>query len=211
VIEQSGEGFLSQEKVLALLDAVEIPRTAQYSVATEDEALERAIEIGFPVALKVQGITHKTEVHGVVLNIHTKKGLKMHFDRLISIDGATGVMIQEMVRGHELFLGATYEEKFGHLILVGIGGIFLELINDVTVGLAPLSRDEVRRMIRRLKGYKIIKGYRGKPGVDKEMLIEIVLKLCALLEAAPEIKEMDINPLIGFNSEIKATDVRIKI
>ena len=211
VIETSEDGFLPQGKVLELLDAVEIPRTAQFSVTTEKEAYERAEEIGFPVALKVEGITHKTEVHGVVLNIHSKKGLKMHFSRLMAIEGATGVLIQEMVRGHELFLGAKYEEKFGHLVLVGIGGIFLELINDVNVGLAPLSRDEVKRMIRRLRGYKIIDGYRGKPGVDEEMLIDIVLKLCSLVEAAPEIKEMDINPLIGLNDTIKATDVRIKI
>lgn len=211
VIDTSSPGFLPQVKVLELLDGANIPRTAQFSTTSLDEAIEKAKEIEFPVALKVEGVTHKTEVHGVVLNIHTVKGLKMHFNRLMAIEGATGVLIQEMVRGHELFLGAKYEEKFGHLILIGIGGIFLELINDVTVGLAPLGRDEVKRMIRRLKGYKIIQGYRGKPGIDRENVIDIVLKLCALLEVAPEIKEMDINPLIGFDDLIKATDVRIKI
>ena len=127
----------------------------------------------------------------------------MHYNRLMAIEGATGVLIQEMVRGNELFVGAKYENKFGHLVLVGIGGVFLELIGDITVGLSPLNRDEVRGMIR--------KGYRGKPGVDEETLISLVLQVCALLDAAPEIKEMDINPIIGYGTELKATDVRIKI
>ena len=116
-----------------------------------------------------------------------------------------------MVRGNELFIGAKYEEKFGHLVLVGIGGVFLELLKDVNVGLSPLNHEEVRNMIRGLKGYKIIEGYRGKPGVNEEALIDIVLQVCALLDAAPEIKEMDINPIIGYGDDLKATDVRIKI
>jgi acetyltransferase len=210
-ISATKPGLMDQETVLKLLDAAGIPRTAQFSVASEKEALDRAGAMGFPVALKVEGIIHKTEVEGVILNIHTKKALKMHYNRLMAIKGATGVLIQEMVRGNELFVGAKYESKFGHLVLVGIGGIFLELIGDITVGLSPLNRDEVRTMIRNLKGYKIIQGYRGKPGVDEETLIDLVLQVCALLDAAPEIKEMDINPIIGYGTELKATDVRIKI
>lgn len=211
VIETSKPGFLAQNSVLDLLDAAGIPRAAQYSVTKEKEAIEMATSIGFPVALKVEGITHKTDAHGVVLNLHTKKAIKMHFQRLMNIDGATGVLIQEMVRGHELFIGAKYEKKFGHLVLIGIGGIFLELIGDISVGLAPLNKAEIHEMIRKLKGYKIIQGYRGKPGISEEQITNIVLRLCALLEACPEIKEMDINPLIGYDESIKATDVRIKI
>ncbi|MEN8250280.1 MAG: acetate--CoA ligase family protein [Bacteroidota bacterium] len=205
------EGLLDQDTVLELLDAAKIPRTHQFSITEKEEVMAKASEIGYPVALKVEGIAHKTEVDGVVLNIHTDKGLKLHYDRLMNIDGATGVLLQEMVRGNELFIGAKYEEKFGHLVLVGIGGVFLELLKDVSVGLSPLNRSEVKNMIRQLKGYKIIEGYRGKPGVDEEALIDMVLNVCALLDAAPEIKEMDINPIIGFGKEIKATDVRIKI
>lgn len=211
VIDSAEKGLLPQQAVLDLLDAAGIPRTAQFSVHEETEALAKADEIGFPVALKVEGLTHKTEAQGVVLNVHTKKALRMHYHRLMQIEGATGVLVQEMVRGHELFIGAKYEKKFGHLVLVGIGGVFLELIGDVSVGLAPLSREEIRGMIRNLKGYKIIQGYRGKPGIDEEKLIDIVRQLCSLLKAAPEISEMDINPLIGFGKSIQATDVRIKI
>lgn len=207
----NGEGLLSQNTVLELLDAAQIARTHQYSVKTIEDAVVKANKIGYPIALKVEGISHKTEVHGVVLNIHTEKGLKLHYKRLMAIEGATGVLLQEMVRGNELFIGAKYEKKFGHLVLVGIGGIFLELLKDVSVGLSPLNRNEVQNMIRNLKGYRIIEGYRGKPGIDEETLIDMVLNVCALLEAAPEIKEMDINPIIGFGNELKATDVRIKI
>ena len=135
----------------------------------------------------------------------------MHFHRLMAIKGATGVLVQEMVRGQELFIGAKYEKKFGHLVLVGIGGIFLELLGDITVGLAPLNREEIHGMVRKLKGYKIIQGYRGKPGINEDKLVDIVRQVGGLLEAAPEIKEMDINPLIGLHEDLKATDVRIKI
>jgi acetyltransferase len=161
--------------------------------------------------LKVEGIAHKTEVHGVILNIHTKESLLKHYLQLMAIEGATGVLVQEMVRGNELFVGAKFEQKFGHLVLVGIGGVFLELIGDISVGLSPLNKEEVRNMIRQLKGYKIIEGYRGKPGVDEETLVSMVMQVCALVQAAPEIKEMDINPIIGYGTDLKATDVRIKI
>jgi acetyltransferase len=204
-------GLLSQNTVLELLDAAKIPRTQQFSVKSEDEAVEKVAEMGYPVALKVEGIAHKTEVHGVILNIHTKESLLKHYLQLMAIDGATGVLVQEMVRGNELFVGAKFEEKFGHLVIVGIGGVFLELIRDISVGLSPLNREEVRNMIRQLKGYKIIEGYRGKPGVDEDTLVSIVLQVCALVDAAPEIKEMDINPIIGYGTDLKATDVRIKI
>ena len=203
--------LLSQNTVLELLDAANIARTQQFSVKNEDEAVEKVADMGYPVALKVEGIAHKTEVHGVILNIHTKESLLMHYRRLMDIDGATGVLVQEMVRGNELFVGAKFEKKFGHMVLVGIGGVFLELIGDISVGLSPLNRGEVKNMIRQLKGYKIIAGYRGKPGVDEEALITMVMQVCALLEAAPEIKEMDINPIIGYGADLKATDVRIKI
>ena len=207
----NNEGLLSQNTVLELLDAAKIPRTQQFSVKSEDEAVEKVAEMGYPVALKVEGIAHKTEVHGVILNIHTKESLLKHYLQLMAIEGATGVLVQEMVRGNELFVGAKFEEKFGHLVIVGIGGVFLELIRDISVGLSPLNREEVRNMIRQLKGYKIIEGYRGKPGVDEDTLVSMVLQVCALVDAAPEIKEMDINPIIGYGTDLKATDVRIKI
>lgn len=211
VVEASESGLLSQNKVLDLLDAAGIPRTQQYSVSTEQEAVARAEEMSYPVALKVEGVIHKTEVDGVLLNIHTKESLLKHYRQLMEINGATGVLVQEMVRGNELFVGAKNEDKFGHLVLVGIGGVFLELIKDIRVGLAPLGREETRSLIRKLKGYKIIEGYRGKPGVNEDTLIDIVLHVCSLLKAAPEIEEMDINPIIGYGEDLKATDVRIKI
>ena len=210
-IKKSKPGLLSQNTVLELLDAATIPRTKQFSVQSEAEAIEKATLMGFPLALKVEGIAHKTEVDGVILNIHSQESLVKHHHQLMAIDGASGVLLQEMVRGNELFVGAKYEENFGHLVLVGIGGVFLELLSDISVGLSPLNCEEVKNMIRKLKGYKIIEGYRGKPGVSEDALVSLVLKVCALLQAAPQIKEMDINPIIGYGEDLKATDVRIKI
>ena len=109
----------------------------------------------------------------------------------------------------ELFIGAKFEPKFGHLILCGMGGIFIEVFKDVAAGLAPLAHDEALTMIRSLKSYKIIKGVRGQQGVNEELFAGVILRLSALLNAAPEIIELDFNPLLGNPDRVVAVDARI--
>ncbi len=116
-----------------------------------------------------------------------------------------------MLKGTELFVGAKFEKGFGHMILCGFGGIFIEVFKDVNVGLSPLSSEEASRMIRDLKGYKILKGIRGREGVNEKLFIDIVVKLSALLELAPEIVELDLNPLLGTKDKVVAVDARIRI
>ena len=111
----------------------------------------------------------------------------------------------------ELFLGAKYEDKFGHIILCGMGGILVEVMKDVTSGLAPLTFTEASSMIKNLKSYRIIEGYRGQPGVDQQKFTEIMMRLSSMLRFAVEIKEMDINPLLGTGDRILAVDARIRI
>ena len=130
---------------------------------------------------------------------------------LMNIQGITGVMVQPMLSGTELFIGAKYESKFGHIVLCGLGGIFVEVLKDVASGLAPLSKSEALSMIHSLRGYKIIQGTRGQEGVDEEQFAEIIVRLSTLLRFAPEIKEMDINPLLATKQGIVAVDARIKI
>lgn len=127
------------------------------------------------------------------------------------IDGATGVMLQPMIKGTELFIGAKYEPTFGHVILFGLGGIFVEVLHDVSSGLAPLTFNEAYSMIRSVKSYKIIKGARGKPGLDEDVLAGIIVRLSSLLRFAVEIKEIDLNPLIGQKDKIQVVDARILI
>ena len=120
-------------------------------------------------------------------------------------------MVQKMLKGTELFIGAKYEPRFGHVVLCGLGGIFVEVLKDVSSGLAPLSRGEAESMIHSLRGYKIIQGTRGQKGVNEEAFIEIIQRLSILLRHAVEIKEIDINPLLADGDDVVAVDARILV
>ena len=211
IIESCETGQLSPEKVKSLLEAASIPTVREVIVRTENDAQIAAHDIGYPLVMKVVGPVHKTDVGGVSLNLRSDETVRMEFNRLINIKDATSVSIAEQLEGTELFVGAVYEPRFGHVILCGIGGIFVEVLKDVTSGLAPLSRDEALSMIRNLKAYPIIKGYRGKPGVDRYKFAEIIVRLSTMLRFATEIKEMDINPLMGRGDKIISVDARVRI
>ena len=116
-----------------------------------------------------------------------------------------------MLSGTELFIGAKYEPRFGHVILCGLGGIFVEILGDVSSGLAPLTFSEAESMIRSIKSYRIITGTRGRPGINEARFAEIIVRLSSLLRYATEIKEMDLNPLIGSPESITVVDARIRI
>jgi acetyltransferase len=150
-------------------------------------------------------------VGGVALNIRTAEHLALEFDRMMQIEGATDVMVQKMLKGTELFIGAKYEERFGHVVLCGLGGIFVEVLKDVSSGLAPLTYPEAYSMIHSLRGYKIIKGTRGQKGVNEQKYAEIIVRLSTLLRFATEIKEIDINPLLADEHSVTAVDARIRI
>ena len=130
---------------------------------------------------------------------------------MMQIEGATGVMVQKMLKGTELFIGAKYEERFGHVVLCGLGGIFVEVLKDVSSGLAPLSYGEAFSMIHSLRGYKILKGTRGQKGINEQKYAEIIVRLSTLLRFATEIKEMDLNPLLADENGVVAVDARILI
>ena len=179
--------------------------------ADKDELISGANRMGYPVVAKVVGPVHKSDVGGVTLNIHTPEHLAMEFDRMMQIQDATAVMVQKMLKGTELFIGAKYEERFGHVVLCGLGGIFVEVLKDVQSGLAPLSYGEAYSMIHSLRGYKIIKGTRGQAGINEQKYAEIIVRLSTLLRFATEIKEIDINPLLADEHDVVAVDARILI
>ena len=182
------------------------------AVATSKRELLSVVKkTGYPVALKVVGPVHKSDVGGVTLNIKSEKHLEAEFNRMIKIKGVKALLVQQMLSGTELFIGAKYEPRFGHIILCGLGGIFVEVLGDVSSGLAPLTFNEAESMIRSLKSYKIIHGTRGKPGINESKFAEIIVRLSSLLRYATEIKEMDLNPLIGSLKDITVVDARIRI
>ena len=211
IIESNNSGYLSPADVQGLLDAARIPRAGEAVATSAAEAAEKAAILGFPVVMKVVGPVHKSDVGGVVLNVKDENTVIREFERMIKIKDTTAILLQPMLSGTELFAGAKFEPKFGHLILCGMGGIFIEVLKDVSTGLAPLSLDEAGLMIRNLKSYKIIQGVRGKEGINEAMFAEIIFRLSALITAAPEIIEMDLNPLLGKADTVVAVDARIRI
>ncbi|WP_321478711.1 acetate--CoA ligase family protein [uncultured Bacteroides sp.] len=204
-------GYIEPHNVQALLRSAGIPLVDELVSDRKDEILNFASTCGFPLVLKVVGPVHKSDVGGVVLNVKSKEHLLLEFDRLMNIPHAKAVMVQPMLQGTELFIGAKYEEKFGHVVLCGLGGIFVEVLKDVSSGLAPLSYEETYSMIHSLRAYKIIQGTRGQKGVNEDKFAEIIVRLSTLLRFATEIKEMDINPLLATENNIVAVDARIRI
>ena len=204
-------GYIAPNLVHELLSSAGIPTVPEFVSDKKDELIAFAEKCGYPVVAKVVGPVHKSDVGGVSLNIRTKDHLVMEFDRMMQITDATAVMVQKMIKGTELFIGAKYETRFGHVVLCGMGGIFVEVLKDVSSGLAPLSYEEAYSMIHSLRGYKIIKGTRGQKGVNERRYAEIIVRLSTLLRFATEIKEMDINPLLADENEVIAVDARILV
>ncbi len=211
IIRDSSPGYLPEASLVKLLDAAGIPRIAEIIVTDEKEVTDACHQIGFPVAMKVVGLLHKSDLGGVKLNITGYALALQAFRELMSISGAQCVLIQPMTKGMELFVGAKEDPGFGHLVLFGFGGIFIEVLQDFQAGLAPLRHDQALWMIRQLKGYKLFKGVRGRAGADENVFADIVSRVAALVTTAPEIKEMDLNPLMAFRESILTVDARIRI
>ena len=204
-------GYVEPSIVHELLSAAGIPTVPEFVSADKEAVLSFADQCGYPVVAKVVGPVHKSDVGGVALNIRSREVLSAEYDRLMKIPDATSVMVQKMIKGTELFIGAKYENRFGHVVLCGLGGIFVEVLKDVSSGLAPLSYEETYSMIHSLRGYKIIKGTRGMKGVNERKFAEIIVRLSTLLRFATEIKEMDINPLLADENDVIAVDARIRV
>lgn len=211
VIDRASDGYITPLQVQQLLDASGINRVKEVVVSDVESALEEVREIGYPVVMKVVGPVHKTDVGGVALNVSDDNTLKMEFRRMIQIPETTGILIQPMITGTEVFIGAKREEKFGTTVMCGLGGIYIEALKDINSALSPVSRREADDMIKNLKAYKIIKGIRGMEGVNETVFNEMIRRVSALCEVAPEIVEMDLNPLLGNSKTVTAVDARIRI
>lgn len=211
IIDQSESGYLEPEKVQQLLDAAGVKRAGEAVVTDHEEAVREAERLGLPVVMKVVGPVHKSDVGGVALNVGDADTVRKEFDRMMQIGDTTGILLQPMVSGTEIFIGANREASFGHMVMCGLGGIFIEVLRDVSSALAPVSRTEAFEMIRGLRSYGIIKGTRGQEGVDENAFAETITRVSALVDAAPEIAEMDLNPLMGNPREVVAVDARMRI
>ena len=211
IIENSENGYLQPQQVKELLIAAEIPIVQEIVCKTITECISAIKELQFPVVMKVVGPIHKSDVGGIILNISSEEKLTASFDDIMKIEGATSVLIQPMKKGTELFIGAKKEDKFGHLVLCGLGGIYIEVLKDIQTSLAPVSKMEAAEMIQNLRSYKIIQGIRNQEGINENEFAEIITKISNLVSVVPEIEELDLNPLFGNSKEIFAVDARIRI
>jgi acetyltransferase len=211
VIENAENGYLNLSATGKLLDAAGIARKPEMEVLNVEDALDFVHKIGFPVVMKVVGPLHKSDVGGVVLNVNDEETVVREFQRLIQIPDTYAVEINKMLFGTELFIGVSREEKFGHQIWFGLGGIFVELIKDVQTVLSPVNEAEALALIKKLRGYKIFQGIRGQAAVSEQVFAENIVRVSALVAAAPEIAEMDLNPLLATANSLTAVDARIRI
>lgn len=211
IINASPSGFLDPKASLELLNAIGIDAAQQCICHHHDDLLKGIFSLEFPIVMKVVGPVHKTEVNGVRVNIQSSQEALTCFDELMKIPHAKGVLLQEMVSGEELYCGAVKSGDFGHLVLCGLGGIFLELIRDTSSALAPVTSQEADYMIKGLRGYPLITGYRNRKPLNEKKFNEIITRISALVHLFPEITELDLNPIIAMGDTMKVVDVRIKI
>lgn len=211
VIDNCSDGYITPKEIQKVLDSCNITRAKEHVITDVSLINDTCSKVGFPLVMKVVGPVHKSDVGGVVLNIDNIETAKKEMERMLLIDDATGVLLQPMLSGTELFAGIKKEDKFGHMILFGLGGIFIEVLKDVRAVLAPVSKSEVISEIRKLKSYKIIEGARGMEPINEDKFAEIITRLSLLIEYAPEIAEMDLNPVLGNSKQVVAVDARIKI
>lgn len=211
IIDGCENGYISPDKIQALLDAAGISRAGEAVVDNAEDAKSAAKSLGYPLVMKVVGPVHKSDVGGVVLNVRDEETLLTEFERMIKIPETTAILMQPMLSGMELFAGLNREADFGHMLMCGMGGIFIEVLKDFSQTLVPVSTNEATQMVESLKSYKLLEGYRGQKGINIAAFVEAISRLSALAEAAPEIAEMDLNPLLADEKAVVAVDARIRI
>jgi acetyltransferase len=218
-----GDEILSENVSKAFLDAYEIPTTRPQAARTAAEAVKVARRLGYPVVMKIHSphITHKTDVGGVELNLSSDEAVAGAFQAMIQRAkekrpeaNILGVTIQKMVaypNGFELIMGMKKDPVFGAVIMVGMGGTSAEVFRDRALALPPLNEALARRMLESLKSWTLLRGYRGKPPVNLERLIEVLIRFSYLVADYPELKELDVNPLLVTPEHVIALDARVVI
>jgi len=209
MIVKGYSGPLPAHAVKNVLEKAGFQFPPQEEAASFKELKKICHAIGYPLALKILGPLHKSDLGGVRLNITTAEKAEQAWKELMRIKGAQGVMVQKMVEGTEVILGASRAEKIGHLVMFGLGGIYTEILKDVRFGLAPLAVQECRDMLTGVRAYPILQGIRGQEGISVDILAGYLERLSRLVYDFPAISEIDINPLKGAGSNLYVIDARI--
>jgi acyl-CoA synthetase (NDP forming) len=212
----AGGGWLSPDDAAALVAAAGIPIAAGAVAADEDAAARHAERLGYPVVMKAVGIdiVHKTDVGGVRLNLGSERDARQAWRDMTRAlgDRLSGAFVQRMVTGGvEMLLGVVEDPAFGHVLACATGGTMTEILADRQVRLHPLTDVDARDMVSGLRGAVLLRGYRGSPPVDEASLVDALLRLSALVDLCPEIRELDINPLAVRPSGVCALDARVRL
>ncbi len=196
-----------------------IPVTSFKVAKTEKDAVEYAKGIGYPVVLKIVSpdIIHKSDVGGVIVNLKSAEEVQNAYAQILKNvkkhepkAKITGVLVQEMAPSStEVIIGAVKDPQFGQALMFGLGGIFVEVLKDVTFRIAPITDDEAHEMITEVKAYPLLKGYRNTPPADIDAIIKILLSTSNLVTEHEEIKELDLNPVMVYKKGAKTVDARI--
>jgi acyl-CoA synthetase (NDP forming) len=217
ILTQAGAGLSPATTAAALeptvirrvLAAAGFQQAAQIEIKAQEELVQACRQLDFPVAMKVIGPLHKTDVGGVRLGIRDRGEAGAAWSLLMAIPGAQGVLLQPMINGLEVILGASRESGFGHLVMFGLGGIHTEVLKDICFGLAPLSMPEAHRLIDNIRGRALLNGVRGAAGMDTGVLADFLVRLAMLVTDFPEIREVDLNPVKGEGKHLFPVDARI--
>ena len=196
-----------------VLFSADISAVSLVKASTPGEVQVVAHEIGFPLVMKTasEKITHKTEVKGVRINIQNEKEALAQYHDLTEVTDSPDVYLQKMMKGHELILGAKRDAQFGIVLLVGLGGIYAELLRETVSFIYPFSFEYMMKKIRSSKVQKIMEGFRGSPAVDEEQLFELVDKLGMLMNTYPHIQEIDLNPTLASETGLHIVDGRMML
>lgn len=214
--KKNGAKTLSEYQSKKLLTEYGIPITKEIVAGTEDDAVSAAKEIGYPVVLKGSGeeLSHKTELNLIALDLKDEESVRKAFQELTGSKKASvkEVLVQQMIKGdREFVVGLTRDAQFGPCVMFGLGGIFTEILEDVSFRVTPLSRWDAMDMMNDIRGKKILDAFRGKPAVDREILADILLAVGKIGEEQDDIREIDINPLKVVNGKPVAVDALVVI
>jgi acetyltransferase len=212
----AGRSNLSAEQVYEILSTYKIPLADWRLVNSAEEAEKAAAEIGYPVVVKADAVSilHKSDMGGVAVNLQEGDAVRkavQQMEKNLSADGLRFFIQKYHPGGMELIMGAKAEEGLGHIIMFGLGGIYVEIMKDVVFNLAPVTSAEADEMLSSIKGASLLRGVRGQKGVDQAQLIEIIQRLSQLVSDLPQIQEMDLNPLMAFEDSVYVVDARISI
>jgi acetate---CoA ligase (ADP-forming) subunit beta len=217
--EKEGRSILTEFESKRILRQAGIPVVETRLAKTQKEAVSLSRKMGFPVVLKISSpeVIHKSDSGGVKLSLNNAAEVKRAYDEILKKvkkqypeAAVHGVSVQKMVRpGTEVIIGTSKDPQFGPVIMFGLGGIFVELLKDVSFRVIPVKGKDAQEMIQEIKGYPLLKGYRGKEPASIAALVEIILKISKFIEQNSQVKELDLNPIFAYRDKAVAVDARI--